>query len=120
MNVSMRVRRMVAGNTVRAAREWMGLSDSEIARATGAHRRTVQRWIHSGAAPRTVHAGRMEQLREMLHLLKVVFGEPTAAHEWLYASVPMFRGRTPISLVQEDRSEEVIAVLAGLASGAHG
>lgn len=119
MNVSMRVRQLVAGNTVRAAREWMGLSDSEIARATGAHRRTVQRWIHGGASPRPLHADKMEQLREMLHLLKAVFGQPGAAHEWLYSPVPMIRGRTPISLIRDGRAEEVIAVLAGLASGAH-
>jgi putative toxin-antitoxin system antitoxin component (TIGR02293 family) len=115
----MKVRKAVAVNTVRAAREWMGLSDSEIARATGAHRRTVQRWINGGAAPRPLHADKMEQLRELLHLLQVVFNEPDAAQEWLYSPVPMLRGRSPISLVQDNRSEEVIAILAGLASGAH-
>lgn len=117
--MTMHVKQLVAGNTVLAAREWMGLSDSEIARATGVHRRTVQRWVHGGAAPRTLAADKMEQLREMLHMLKVVFGKPSAALEWLYSPVPMFRGRTPISVINDDRPEEVLAVLAGLASGAH-
>jgi uncharacterized protein (DUF2384 family) len=114
-----RVRKVVAGNTVRDAREWMGLSDSEIALATGAHRRTVQRWINSGVAPQPQHARAMERLREMMHLLRTCFATPAAVQEWLHSPVPLLRGRTPASLIQENRSDEVIAVLAGLAAGAH-
>ena len=114
-----RVRRVVAGNTVRDAREWMGLSDSEIASATGVHRRTVQRWLNSGAAPQPQHAFAMERLRELMHLLRDSFVTPEAVQEWLHSPVPLLRGRTPASLIQENRSDEVIAVLAGLAAGAH-
>lgn len=114
-----RVRRVVAGNTVRDAREWMGLSDAEIALATGVHRRTVQRWINSGVAPQPQHAGAMELLRELMHLLRICFVTPDAVQEWLHSPVPLLRGRTPASLIQENRSNEVISILAGLATGAH-
>lgn len=113
------VRRAVAGNTVRDAREWMGLSDSEIAVATGVHRRTVQRWINGGAAPQPRHAWAMERLREMMHLLRTCFATPAAVQEWLQTPVPLLRGRTPASLIQDNRSDEVVAILAGLAAGAH-
>lgn len=114
-----KVRRVVAGNTVRDAREWMGLTDSEIALATGVHRRTVQRWINSGAAPQPQHAFAMERLRELMHLLRTCFATPVAVQEWLHSPVPLLRGRSPASLIQENRSDEVIAILAGLAAGAH-
>jgi uncharacterized protein (DUF2384 family) len=56
---------------------------------------------------------------EMTKLLRVVFASPRGAEEWLQSLSPMLGDRTPASLIQEGRSHEVIAVLAGLAAGAH-
>ncbi|HEX8373700.1 MAG TPA: antitoxin Xre/MbcA/ParS toxin-binding domain-containing protein [Geminicoccaceae bacterium] len=55
----------------------------------------------------------------MTKLLRVVFASPRGAEEWLQSLSPMLGDRTPASLIQEGRSHEVIAVLAGLAAGAH-
>ena len=55
----------------------------------------------------------------MTHLLRTCFVTPSAVHEGLHSIVPLLEGRTPASLIQEGRSDEVIAVLAGLTAGAH-
>ena len=113
------VKKKVAQNTVRDARELMGFSDAQIAAVTGAHRRTVQRWVHRTSAPQPQHQAALEQIRELVHLLRTVFRTPGAALQWFHAPVPMLRGRTPASLVERGLASEVIEVLAGLAEGAH-
>ncbi|HEX8692195.1 MAG TPA: MbcA/ParS/Xre antitoxin family protein [Longimicrobium sp.] len=61
----------------------------------------------------------MEKNRELRRLLQAVFRDEAAARTWLHSSVPMLGGQTPASLVKAGQADEVIAVLAGLASGAH-
>lgn len=61
----------------------------------------------------------MEQIREIVHLLRTRFSSGDAAQRWFHSPVPMLRGRTPVSLVQQGQADDVISVLAGLASGAH-
>ena len=56
---------------------------------------------------------------ELSELLVVVFGASSAADAWLRSPVPTLRGPTPRSLIGEGRRADVVAVLAGLASGAH-
>lgn len=53
------------------------------------------------------------------YLLLEVFGDTAATREWLRSSVPMLGGASPAALIENGRSAEVIAVLAGLMSGAH-
>ena len=57
--------------------------------------------------------------RKTSELLVVVFGTSAAADAWMRSPVPMLGGRAPEALVDEGRGDEVAAVLAGLASGAH-
>jgi uncharacterized protein (DUF2384 family) len=113
------VKKEVAQNTVRDAREVLGLSDAEIGLVVGANRRTVQRWWRRASAPTPEHQARMEEIREIVHLLGVVLPGREVAQRWFHSPVDMLRGRTPVSLVQQGRADEVISVLAGLASGAH-
>jgi hypothetical protein len=47
----------------------------------------------------------MERLRELMHLLRTCFATPDAVQEWLHSPVPLLRGRTPASLIQENRSD---------------
>jgi hypothetical protein len=57
-------------------------------------------------------------MRELRFLLETVLPDRDDRVEWLYESVPLLRGRTPISLIRLGRLGDVIGVLAGLASGA--
>lgn len=113
------IKRRVASSTVRDARSHLGLTDSEIGRAAGADRRTVQRWLSQESTPATEHQEGLEQLRELMHLARKLFRSPEAAQEWLHSPVPILRGRTPASLIQEGRIDEVTEALATAASGAH-
>jgi hypothetical protein len=61
----------------------------------------------------------MEHFLEMTHLLRICFVTPSGVQEWLHSTVPLLQGRTPTSLIEEGRSDEVIAVLAGLVAGVH-
>lgn len=104
--------------TLRRAHEELGLSDSEIGAVIGAHRRTIQRWKHEDAIPSPGHRERMEQITELLYLLRSTFRTVEAAQKWLHSPVSLLRDRTPISLLRKGRINEVIGVMAGLNSGA--
>lgn len=113
------IQRRVARSTVLEARSVLGLTDRQIGRATGADRRTVQRWHAQASAPGPRHQEAMEKLREISHLLRQLFATPEEAQEWFHSPVPPLRDRTPVSLVQEGRADEVIEALSTAASGAH-
>ena len=78
----------------------------------------MRRWHGREVAPRGRHRDKLEELRELRHLLAVVFESGAEADAWLRSSVPAFRGRTPISLVRQGRLETVIDVLATMEAGA--
>lgn len=113
------IRKDVAYSTVRDARELLGLTDSEIGAVVGASRRTVQRWWKREGVPAPEHQRLMEQVREAIFLSRQVFGDAGATQRWFHSPSERLRGRTPASTVQAGRIEEVIGVLAGMASGSH-
>lgn len=109
----------VATRAIEWARGTLGLSYAEVGGAVGASERTVIRWANHTHPPRREHREGIERLNELRQLLTAVFGaDSMAAQEWLHESVPMLRGRTPMSLVLKGKVDEVIGVLAGLQSGA--
>ena len=108
-----------ASTTLDWASETLDLSYSEIGDLIGVDRRTIYRWRFEESLPSPSHRRRLESVRELRFLLDKVFEDSEKALEWLHRSVPMLRGRTPISLLREGRVDEVIGVLAGLESGAY-
>ena len=109
----------VATRAIEWARSALGLSYAEVGAALGASERTVIRWAQQSHSPRREHRDRIEKLNELRQLLTTVFGgDSTATLEWLHEPVPMLRGRTPLSLIVKGQLDDVIGVLAGLASGA--
>jgi transcriptional regulator with XRE-family HTH domain len=113
------IRKEVAHSTVRDARELLGLTDSEIGTVIGASRRTVQRWWKQEGVPAPEHQRLMERVREAVFLSRQVFRDAAATQRWFHSPSERLRGRTPASVVQEGRIDEVIGVLAGMASGSH-
>lgn len=107
------------GATIGWARDTLDLTYEDIGRTVGASRRSVSRWVHREAVPSRRHRQRMERLRVLRHLVHDLFEDEEQALEWFHSSVPMLRGRTPISLLEEGKIDEVVGVLAGLQSGAH-
>lgn len=100
------------------ARESLELGYGEIGSAVQADERTVRRWVRRAVVPRGEHREKLEQLRELRHLLGAVFDSEAEANAWLYASVPAFRGRTPISLIRVGKLDAVIDALATMEAGA--
>lgn len=107
-----------ANQTLDWVHDKLGLDWTEVAGAVGADRRTIYRWRRGRSGPSAEHRERIEDLRELRFLLETVLPDWDARLEWLYASVPQLRGRTPISLIRLGRLDAVIGVLAGLESGA--
>lgn len=107
-----------ANATIDWAHDALSLSYASIAEAIGAHRRSVARWRAGDAVPSLRHRQAMEKLRTLRYLLESVFETTEGATEWLHSSVPMLRGRTPISLLERGAIDEVIGALSAFESGA--
>jgi uncharacterized protein (DUF2384 family) len=107
-----------ASDAIGWAHESLDLGYQDIGRAVDADERTVRRWQGREVVPRGRHREKLEQLRELRHLLGVVFEEQANADAWLHVSVPAFRGRTPISLIRSGKLDAVIDVLATMEAGA--
>ena len=107
-----------AAEAVAWAHDALELGYGEIGLAVEADERTVRRWHRRTVVPRGHHREKLEQLRELRHLLRSVFEDDAEADAWLHGSVAAFRGRTPISLVRQGRLGAVIEVLATMEAGA--
>lgn len=112
------VRLEAATRTIDWAHDALSLSYAAIGEAIGAHRRSVARWRAGDSVPSLKHRQAMEELRTLRYLLDAVFEDERRAQEWLHSSVPMLRGRSPISLLERGRLDEVLGVLAAYESGA--
>ncbi len=87
-----------------------------IARATGAHPRTVERW-RAGTSPRRHQfTGRLAELRTILDLLGP--GLPRRAQAaWLTAGSAYLGGRRPVDLLAEGEGSLVRGAALAYASG---
>lgn len=104
--------------TIDWARQSLGLNYREIGAVVKAHERTVMRWKarQTLASPR--HRAKVEDLRELRHLMAEVFRDEERAAVWLRSSVPALRGRTPISFIRAGKVGKVIEILATFHTGA--
>lgn len=105
--------------TIESVHEALGLGYTDLALALGVDRRTVLRYRRRRTVPAPRVRARLEQLRELRHLLGEVFADFDDGLEWLYSPVNLLRDRRPIDLIRQGALDEVISVLAGLHSGAH-
>lgn len=110
--------KIATAEAVAWAHETLDLGYSEIGVAVEADERTVRRWQDCEVRPRAQHRAKLEQLRELRHLLKEVFDLQAEADAWLRSSVRAFRGRTPMSLIRQGKLDLIIEVLATMESGA--
>lgn len=108
----------VAAATVAWANETLALTFGEIGAAVDADERTVRRWRGSEVAPRARHQASLEALVDLRHLLEQVFATPAAAATWLETPLRGLGGHTPLGRLRRGRLQEVVDVLATMASGA--
>jgi uncharacterized protein (DUF2384 family) len=95
-----------------------GLQGRDIANIVAVSPATVSRWSSGKASPdlrtQTVIAG----LRYVVDRLSD-FYSPDETRLWLHANHPMLDGKRAIDLINEGRTEAVLAVIEGLESGAY-
>lgn len=107
-----------ARETVEEAQQSFGLKYVELASALGVTSRSLLRYRNLVSVPSRAVQARLEKLRQISHLMVVIFDGRDAQMQWLYSTVPMLQGRRPIDLIRRGELDEVLGVLAGLYSGA--
>jgi putative toxin-antitoxin system antitoxin component (TIGR02293 family) len=107
-----------ARDTVEEARHYFGLKYVELAEALGVTPRSLLRYRNLASVPSRPVQARLEKVRQISHLLGEVFGNEDSEMGWLYSPVSMLRERRPIDLIRSGELDPVLAILAGLYSGA--
>lgn len=107
-----------AEKTLDWAQRELELSAEEVAQIVGANRRTVMRWRGGHSAPSPEHRRQLERLNQLRFLLRETFRSPDSAQRWMHEPAPGLRGRTPHFALTEGDADEVLKLLASLASGA--
>jgi putative toxin-antitoxin system antitoxin component (TIGR02293 family) len=113
-----RLERKAARQTIEGAHETLGLNYVELASALDIDRRTLLRYRKENSTPSPKVRQRMEQLREISHLLDEVFETEEAGLVWLHTPLPALRGHRPIDQMRRGDIDGVLPILAGLCSGA--
>ena len=95
-----------------------GLQGKDIANILGASPPTVSRWSRGAGAP-TLHTQTViAELRYVVERLSDFYA-PDETRLWLHARHPLLDGRRAIDLIRDGRTEEVLAVIERLDSGAY-
>ena len=95
-----------------------GLQGKDIANIVAVSTATVSRWLSGKASPDLKTQTVIAELRYVVDRL-AEFYTPEETRLWLHASHPMLRGERAIDLINSGRTEEVLAIIEGLDSGAY-
>ena len=95
-----------------------GLQGKDIANIVAVSPATVSRWSSGKASPDLHTQTVIAELRYVVDRLHD-FYTPDETRIWLHASHPMLDGARAIDLINTGRTEEVLAVIEALESGAY-
>jgi uncharacterized protein (DUF2384 family) len=98
-------------------REKSALNSADIAAVTGAQPETVSEWNLSRAAPRPAAQRRLLDLEYIVDLLSDLYEQPDEIRLWLFSRQKLLDGRTPLDLIRDGKTEEVIGVVDQLRDG---
>lgn len=99
-------------------RERGGISSREVAQLLSTTPQTVSRWRQGRASPQPDSLDRLLKLDWLADQL-AAFYEPDEARLWLFSPHPDLGGRRPADLIAQDRTDQVLAVIDRLQSGAY-
>ncbi len=91
----------------------LGLSDQDLARATGAARSTVRAWLSARSAPSGERAERLIELGAMTERLERVM-RPDYIALWLRKPIPTLDDDKPLDLIGRGEYRRVGRVISGL------
>lgn len=94
-----------------------GLQGKDIANIVAVSPATVSRWSSGKAAPDLRTQTVIAELRYVVDCLND-FYTPDEIRLWLHTSHPMLKGARAIDLINEGRTQEVLAVIESLDTGA--
>lgn len=120
-NLSLDIREHTQAETAAQLIEW---ARSELAihgRDRGHPRRSarsVNRWAAREVPPSPEYRDRIEKLSELRYLSETVFRHQKPRITWVHSPLPVLKGRTPLGSLRESGRDEVLGILAGLASDA--
>ena len=95
-----------------------GLQGKDIANIVAVSPATVSRWSSGKATPDLKTQTVIAQLRYVVDRLSD-FYTPEETRLWLHTKHPMFKGERAIDLINMGRTEEVLAAIESLDSGAY-
>jgi transcriptional regulator with XRE-family HTH domain len=95
-----------------------GLKGSDVANIVNASRPTVSRWKSGKASPPLATQTIIADLRYVVDRLSE-FYTPAETRLWLHAKHPLLSNERAIDLIIADRTQEVLAVIERLDSGAY-
>lgn len=95
-----------------------GIRGREVADLVGATPQTVSRWRQGRVDPQPSHLNRLLTL-EWLASELAEFYDPGDARVWLFSRHRLLQGATPAERIQENRIEEVLALIEQLKTGAY-
>lgn len=91
----------------------VGLSDADLARATGAAKSTARAWINETNPPTGQRAERIIELAAMVERLERVM-ERDYIPVWLRKPIPMLDEDKPLDLIGQGEYRRVAKVISGL------
>lgn len=94
-----------------------GLSNGDIARATGVKERQVQHWAAGSSRPRDETRDRLVDTHYVIRLLSAVY-RPEGVEIWMHAKNPEFEGARPIDLLAAGDFQPVVQAVERLRAGA--
>ncbi|HVN29933.1 MAG TPA: antitoxin Xre/MbcA/ParS toxin-binding domain-containing protein [Candidatus Binataceae bacterium] len=95
-----------------------GLKSADIANIVNTSRPTVSRWKSGKASPPLATQTIIADLRYVVDRLSD-FYTPEETRLWLHAKHPLLNNERAIDLILADRTQEVLAVIERLDSGAY-
>lgn len=99
-------------------RERGGLQGKDIANIVGTSPPTVSRWSRGKGVPSLRTQTVIAELRYVVDRLSD-FYTPDETRLWLHARHPLLNGKRAIDLINEGRTEDVLAVIERLEFGAY-
>lgn len=99
-------------------RDGGGLQGKDIADIVSVSPATVSRWSNGKATPHLRAQTVIAELRYVVYRLSD-FYTPDETRLWLHARRPMLNGERAIDLINQGRTEAVLAVIEALDAGAY-
>lgn len=99
-------------------RERGGIRSREVAQLLDTTPQTVSRWQTGRAEPHPNHLQRLLALEWLVSQL-AEFYRPDEARLWLFSPHPLLKGETPALRIQQDRVDDVLALIDQLRDGAY-